>query len=77
MVIIPVVTIYLEAFHPKILVISILLWFIVVTMQVLTAKVLIGFILPRVSFPYGRNFALGFAPEPAYMAKITIFSDVG
>lgn len=73
MIIIPIVIIYFERFSPNILSFSILLWFMIVIAQVITKKVLIDFVLPRNTIVYGRNFAIGFAPEPAYMAKVCIF----
>jgi hypothetical protein len=78
LVVVPVTIIYLSVFNPNLLCIANVLWFTLSITQALTKNVLIDFLLPRVSIVFGRNFALGFAPEPSYMAKTAIFfSDNG
>lgn len=73
MIIIPIVIIYFGRFSLNILSFSILLWFMLVIAQIITKRVLVDLILSRNILVYGRNFAMGFAPEPAYMAKVCIF----
>jgi hypothetical protein len=73
LVVVPVTIIYLSVFNPNLLCIANVLWFTLSITQALTKNVLIDFLLPRVSIVFGRNFALGFAPEPSYMAKTAIF----
>jgi len=51
---------------------SIIAWALVANLQFVFKKPIVGLLLPRVSFYYGRNFAIGFAPEPSFFSKLMI-----
>ena len=61
-----------ETVH-KIFKVSILIWFLISILQAASGRPIIQMILPRASFHYGRNFAIGLAPEPAFMSKTMFF----
>jgi len=70
---VPYVTLlYVNEFSVRLFVLSVWIWGTVVIGQALSGNILVGFLLPRESILFGRNFALGFAPEPAYMAKVAV-----
>jgi len=58
--------------YSRLLKCSIIAWALMANIQFILKKPLISFLLPRVSFYYGRNFAIGFAPEPSFFAKMMI-----
>lgn len=72
-VIVPSVVLSFSVLSSKILRASISIWWCVVILQFVLKRPIIDFLLPRASLTFGRNLALGFAPEPAYLAKMAIF----
>lgn len=72
-VIVPSVVLFSSVLSSKILRVSISIWWCVTILQFVLKRPLIDFLLPRASLTLGRNLALGFAPEPSYLAKMAIF----
>lgn len=71
--IVPAIVILMEGFEVKLLKIAIFLWWLLANLQYILKKPLIMFILHRISYSFGRSWVIGFAPESAYLAKISIF----
>lgn len=72
-IILPSAFFYLDKFRVKTLKISIFLWLTVASLQIVLKKPIIDPLLPRASYTPGRSWVLGFAPEPAYLAKTATF----
>jgi hypothetical protein len=71
--IVPSVMIYWPTFSSRILKYTVFLWLVVSNIQYLAKKPLVDFLLPRASYVVGRSWVIGFAPEPAYMARTVLF----
>jgi len=71
--IVPAVSLTLPFYSVKVLKFSVFAWFLVTLLQVFYKRPLVSFLLPRASIVFSRNLAIGFAPEPAYLAKMGIF----
>lgn len=71
--IVPAVSLTLTFYSAKVLKLSVLAWFLVTLLQFFYKRPLVSFLLPRASIVFSRNLAIGFAPEPAYLAKMGIF----
>lgn len=71
--VVPATVILIEGFDVRFLKVSIFLWWVISNLQYVLKKPLVNFVLPRAGYSIGRSWVIGFAPEPGYLAKVSIF----